>query len=142
MSRLAATIFRARMGRLLVLAAALSLAACHAGRHSKDEYVVAVTVFGLTTPGLVLQNNGGNDLSIPGIGSFRFATPVRPGGVFNVTVANQPAGLICTVMNGTGSNVRAVVADVRASCNVVTHHRRFDRRSHREWPRSAEQWCG
>lgn len=84
---------------------------------SAITHTVAGTIDGLTTGGLVLRNNGGDDLAIAAdAATFQFATPVAQGGGYSVTVAAQPVGLTCTVGNGTGSNVRADVGNVRIAC--------------------------
>jgi hypothetical protein len=64
---------------------------------------------------LVLQNNGGNNLSTSKNGSFTFATPLFSGNSYNVTVFSQPdsPAQTCTVGSGSGtimqSNVSATV---------------------------------
>jgi hypothetical protein len=60
------------------------------------------TVTGLTGA-VVLQNNGGDDLTILANGSFGFVTPIHDGSPYNVTVNTQPIGQTCLVSNGTGT---------------------------------------
>ena len=49
------------------------------------------TISGLTANGLVLQNNGGDNLTVnANATSFQFSTPVASGGSYNVTVQQQP----------------------------------------------------
>lgn len=82
-------------------------------------FTVGGTITGLTDSGLVLRNNGGDDLTVPsGATSFQFATPVAYGSGYAVTVATQPPGVTCTVNNGTGSNVTANVTNVQIVCTV------------------------
>jgi hypothetical protein len=59
---------------------------------------------GLTGTGLVLRNNGGNDLVISGNGSFAFTTAIATGGAYSVTVQTQPATpiQICAVATPAG----------------------------------------
>lgn len=76
---------------------------------------IGVTVSGLTGTGLVLQDNGGDSLTIPASGSFTFKTAVT--GAYAVTVLTQPAAptQICTVANGSGvatANVTVTVTCV------------------------------
>ncbi len=52
---------------------------------------------------LVLQDNGGDDLSVMANGAFTFATPVASGSTYAVTVKTQPAGLKCAVTGGSGA---------------------------------------
>ena len=46
---------------------------------------------GLREP-VVLENNGGNDLSISANGAFAFSTPLAQGAAYNVTVKTEPLG--------------------------------------------------
>lgn len=77
---------------------------------------VGVTVSGLSGSGLVLQDNGGDSLTISKSGSYTFKTPIT--GAYNVTVLSQPVAptQLCTVTGGTGtattSTVTATVACV------------------------------
>jgi alpha-tubulin suppressor-like RCC1 family protein len=75
------------------------------------------TVSGLNGTGLVLQNNGGNDLAITANGAFTFTAPVAVGANYNVTVLTQPTGgQTCTVTNGSGTNVTTNVTTVAVTC--------------------------
>jgi hypothetical protein len=86
-----------------------------------ETYIVAGSVTGLSTAGLVLQINGTSDLSIAAnSSSFQFATPLAVGSGFNVTVASQPSGLICTVTNGAGT-IHGAVTQIAVACNAETH---------------------
>jgi hypothetical protein len=64
----------------------------------------------------VLQNNGGDDLSVASNGGFTFASALAGGAAYAVTVRSQPAGQNCTVRNGTGTVASANVASVEVSC--------------------------
>jgi large repetitive protein len=79
------------------------------------EFMVNVSVSGLTGSGLVLQNNGGNDLTIATDGTFAFSASVSTGSPYNVTVQTQPAGQTCTVTDGAGTVASANVT-VAVSC--------------------------
>ncbi|WP_298627027.1 hypothetical protein [uncultured Legionella sp.] len=84
-------------------------------------FTIGGTISGLTASGLVLRNNGADDLTVPsGATSFEFATPVAYGDGYNVTVATQPAGLTCTISNGMGTNVTANINNVSITCNATT----------------------
>ncbi|MCK7469123.1 MAG: hypothetical protein MZU91_14030 [Desulfosudis oleivorans] len=57
------------------------------------SYTIGGTVSGMVGSGMVLQNNGGDDLSISYNGSFSFKTPLNDGTAYDVTVktaADQP----------------------------------------------------
>ncbi|AEU35271.1 Kelch repeat-containing protein [Granulicella mallensis] len=74
-------------------------------------YTIGGTISGLTATGLVLQDNGGDSLTVgANASSFTFATPITSGGAYSATVLTQPAGLNCTVTSGSGT----------ASANVTT----------------------
>ena len=70
-------------------------------------YTVGGTTSGLAGAGLVLQNNGGDNLPVPANGSFTFSIPVAQGGAYSVTVLTQPPGRTCTVTNGSGKSFPA-----------------------------------
>jgi 6-phosphogluconolactonase len=53
-------------------------------------YTIGVNVSGLTGTGLVLQNNGGDNLLIPAAGAFTFNTPMLNSYTYNVSVLTQP----------------------------------------------------
>ena len=75
-------------------------------------------VSGLAGTGLVLQNNGADDLAIIADGPFGFPTPYASGSPFNVTVKTPPSGpsQSCTVANGVGTIGSADVTDVTVTC--------------------------
>src|SRR6202521_2076521 len=85
-----------------------------------NSYTIGGMVTGLTGSGLVLRDNGGDDLSVTAAGAFTFATPVPSGMTYSVTVFNQPAipNPPCTVANGTGSGTvtNANVTTVVVAC--------------------------
>ncbi len=80
-----------------------------------NAFTVGGTVSGLTGTGLVLQNNGGNNLPVSADGAFTFSTGVASGGLYSVTVLTQPSGQGCSVANGAGT-VSANVTNVAVAC--------------------------
>jgi Tol biopolymer transport system component len=64
---------------------------------------------------LVLQDNGGDDLTLTENGSFVFATALGDGAAYEVTVKSQ-AGAVCSVAQGSGTVAGADVSDVEVSC--------------------------
>ena len=57
-----------------------------------NKFAVGGTVAGFTGTGLVLRDNGGDDLPVPdGATSFVFPTKVASGAAFAVTVHTQPS---------------------------------------------------
>ena len=95
------------------LALALVLASCK--KPNNENYSIGGTVSGLTGSGLMLQNNGGNDLAVSSNGGFTFSNKLKKNTSYSVTVMTQPSGQNCTVANGTGT-VSANVANVAVTC--------------------------
>ena len=81
-----------------------------------EPVTIGGSVIGLVGSGLVLQNNGGDDLSIVGDGPFTFVTPLTPGDSFEVTVFTQPEGQICSVENGLGLAGTEDITNVSVAC--------------------------
>ncbi|MGH8241671.1 MAG: hypothetical protein ACREXP_32260, partial [Steroidobacteraceae bacterium] len=83
----------------------LGLAACSNGRGSLDnddgggggqqqappKVTIGGTVAGLAGSGLILQNNGADDLAVSANGAFNFKTSVDAGSAYNITVFALPA---------------------------------------------------
>jgi sugar lactone lactonase YvrE len=66
-------------------------------------YSIGGSLSGLASGTLVLQDNGGDNLSLAGNGSFTFATKLVSKASYSVTVLTQPAGQTCAVSPGTES---------------------------------------
>jgi 6-phosphogluconolactonase (cycloisomerase 2 family) len=86
-------------------------------------YGVGGTVTGLSGSGLVLRDDGGDDLSVSGNGAFSFATAVASGAAYSVIVSTQPTNPVqnCTVTNGTGSGTvdNTNVTSVEVTCAAI-----------------------
>jgi hypothetical protein len=80
------------------------------------QFSIRGTVSGLTGSGLVLRNNGGNDLPISTDGTFEFANRLVDGATYTVTVGTQPSGQNCVVRNPSGTIRGAGVSDVEVAC--------------------------
>jgi hypothetical protein len=82
------------------------------------------TVTGLAKAGsgIVLQDNGGDNLTVKANGTFTFPTLVPAGGAYKVTIFTQPSGpnQVCTVTNGAGT-ANANVTSVQVSCPAIFH---------------------
>src|SRR5512140_3210621 len=87
-----------------------------------SSFSLGGTVTGLAGSGLVLQNNGGDNLSVNADGTFTFATPILSGGGYDVTVAVQPSlpAQVCTVTGGKGAMGGANVANIGVTCVAST----------------------
>jgi hypothetical protein len=85
-----------------------------------NRYTLGGTVGGLAGGGLVLQNNGGDDLAVTANGGFAFASPVLSGATFAVLVKTQPTGpsQTCTVTAGAGAMVATDVVSVNVTCTT------------------------
>lgn len=81
-------------------------------------HTIGGNVSGLTGSGLVLQNNGGDNLAVGADGAFTFATPVGSGNPYSVTILTQPTGQTCSVSSGSGT-ASANVTSVAVSCSGV-----------------------
>jgi hypothetical protein len=102
----------------LIVGAALLFSGCG----GETGYIVAGTIKGLSANGLVLKDNGADDITVPlGASSFQFPVQISPGGAYDVQVGAQPAGLTCTVNNGSGTNVQAPISSVTVSCSTQSY---------------------
>ena len=72
---------------------------------------------------VVLQDNGGDDLSVSSDGPFTFATPVVDGGAYNVTVKSSPSGQTCTTSGAAGTVASANVTSVAVTCTTPARRR-------------------
>jgi Galactose oxidase, central domain/Kelch motif len=79
---------------------------------STGPFTIGGTVTGLSGTGLVLQDNGGDNLTVAKSGAFTFLTSIANGGAYLVTVSTQPTNPAqsCVVTGGSG----------KASANVTT----------------------
>ncbi len=118
--------------RTLFALSMLSLAACGGGGSSgssssssgggtTSSFTIGGTVTGLNASGLVLTDNGGDNLTVAsGSSTFTFATKLTSGSTYDVAVATQPTGETCSVSNATGTDT-ANVTTVSVSCAVATY---------------------
>ena len=87
-----------------------------------NTFKVGGNVSGLVGTGLVLQNNGGNDLPIGANGVFTFVNPLASGAPFNVSIKTQPSApaQTCSVSGGTGTVGSADISSVVVNCGSNT----------------------
>lgn len=89
------------------------------------SYAIGGAIAGLSGSGLVLQNNGKDDLAVPGgATSFTFASKALPGAGYNVNIKTQPTGPAqsCSVVNSTGTanaNVTSVVVNCVTNTTLI-----------------------
>src|ERR1700761_8372412 len=120
--RLVSSVRGATCVSLLAMCALLANCTGGSGSQHGDTFTISGTVTGLNGTGLVLADNGGDNLAVTANGSFTFATAVARGGTYAVTVATQPSNpaQTCTVANGSGTVV-GNVASVQVTCtNTAT----------------------
>jgi large repetitive protein len=87
-----------------------------------NTYTVGGTVSGLTASGLVLTNNGGNDLAVAsGATSFTFTTSLASGSAYAVAVKTPPPEHVCAVSDGSGTVVNGDVSGVKVTCTTFTN---------------------
>ena len=84
-----------------------------------SSFTVGGSVSGLSGT-VVLQDNGGDDLSVTASGPFTFATKVASGSGYAVTVKTNPSGQTCTVASGSGTMGSANVTSVAVTCAAST----------------------
>ena len=83
------------------------------------RFTVGGVVSGLTGTGLVLTNNGADNLAVNANGPFTFNTTSPVGAVFSVAVATQPAGQVCTVGGGSGYLTNVNYGGVTVACAAL-----------------------
>lgn len=84
---------------------------------SVNTYTVGGTISGLTASGLVLWDNGGDATTLSANATqFTMNTGIAYGAAYAITVQTPPAGLVCSVSNGTGTVGAADVTSVSIAC--------------------------
>jgi 6-phosphogluconolactonase len=94
------------------------LASC--GSSPGYSYTISGVISGMAGSGMVLQNNGGDDLNISTNGAFSFNTAMSNGSAYSITVKEGSLPTTppqkCVVSNGSGSINGAPVSNVVVSC--------------------------
>jgi uncharacterized repeat protein (TIGR03803 family) len=84
---------------------------------SANTYTVGGTISGLTASGLVLLDNGGDATTVSANATqFTMNTGIAYGSAYAITVQTPPAGLVCSVSNGTSTMGAADVTSVSIAC--------------------------
>ncbi len=113
----------------VVVLAALPLGACGGGGGGSGtsgatttvSYTVGGSISGLNASGLVLTDNGADNLSVSASAStFTFSQAVSSGSSYSVAVATQPTGETCTVSSGSGT-ASSDVTSIGVACTVNTY---------------------
>ena len=79
-------------------------------------------VVGVTGSGLVLQNNGTDNLAVAADGSFKFPTALPSGSQYDVSVLSPPINPYedCVVLNGKGTTADSDITSIAVACTVNT----------------------
>jgi hypothetical protein len=102
----------------VVLACALTLAACGG---KGGNLLLSGSVVGVNRTGLVLQNNGANDLEVVSpFTNFVFPTLIGNDTDFNVTIKSSPSNADCTAFNNKGKTSNFDINNIVISCVLHT----------------------
>lgn len=96
--------------------------ATNGGNPPNQNLVIEGSITGLAGSGMVLQNNGGSDLTVSApAGNFLF-TGIAEKSSYNVTIKTQPLGpsQACVVSNGSGSIKFDPIRNVAIVCTTLT----------------------
>jgi hypothetical protein len=90
-----------------------------------STYSIRGSVIGLVGTGLVLQNNGADDLVINQNQNFKFPTSVEAGNTCNVTILTQPTSPVqtCEVVNGARMVSGGDINDILVKCQAIPTYR-------------------
>ena len=83
--------------------------------NDSSPYSLGGTVTGLTGSGLVIQNNGSEDLSITASGSFVFPRKFDTNESYSISILTQPLSQTCSVLQSSGI-VTADVNNISIDC--------------------------
>lgn len=88
-----------------------------------SSYTIGGTISGLSGSGLVLEDNGGDNLTVAaGATSFTFATAIQAGNNYDVTVKTEPSNpsQTCSVSNASGI-ANPNVNTVSIACSTISY---------------------
>lgn len=100
------------------------LAACGGGGGGSSTPTAQMTLYQIggmvsglaASGGLLLRNNGGDDLNIDSNGPYKFATALANGASYSVTVVAEPSGQHCVVSHASDTVAGANISDVDVVC--------------------------
>jgi len=106
-----------RLKLMVIVIVSLFFSACGGAGSSQTTYTLGGSVSGLLGTGLVLQNNGSNNLPVSVNGNFTFATRSAGGNAYHVTVLSQPSNpaQTCRIINGSGT-ISSNITGIGVSC--------------------------
>ncbi|MDR0780318.1 MAG: hypothetical protein LBF16_06435 [Pseudomonadales bacterium] len=87
------------------------------GGGGATTFAIGVTINGLpASNSIVLQNNGGDDLTANANGNFFFKTTLATATKYTVTIKTPPAGALCSLSNASGTTAGANVTNISVDC--------------------------
>ena len=91
-------------------------------RPTSNTFTVEGTVSQLIGTGLVMRNNGGDNLTVAANGPFAFATGLASGAAYAVTVLTQPSNpsQTCVVTGGSGTLANGSLPNIGVTCTTLT----------------------
>lgn len=89
---------------------------CEDASVGPETFAVGGTVSGLSGTVELALNSDAETLSVNKNGEFAFATKLKAGDAYAVTVKTQPANATCTVANGAGTVADANIANITVNC--------------------------
>jgi len=103
---------------MLAAACAVTLAACGG---SGGNLYLSGQVSNLAKDGLILMNNG-ESLPVPaGQTSFVFTKLAKTDDHYDITIAQQPKGAVCSITNGSGKATSYTVSTAVVICTTNTY---------------------
>ncbi|UQV46612.1 hypothetical protein KIV45_06685 [Janthinobacterium lividum] len=103
---------------MLAAACAATLAACGG---SGGNLYLQVQVGGLTKDGLILLNDGERLPVTAGLSTVVFTKLVKNDDRYDITIAQQPKGAVCTMINGVGKASSYSVTTAAVSCKTNSY---------------------
>lgn len=89
---------------------------------NSNSYTLGGTVSGLGVgKSVILQVNGGDDLTTSADGSFQFATALADGTAYTVSVLTNPSVQTCVASSNTGTVTGANVTSVVVTCSTNSY---------------------
>ena len=103
---------------MLAAACAVTLAACGG---SGGNLYLSGQVYTLAKDGLILLNNG-ESLPVPaGQTQFVFTKLIKTDDRYDITIAQQPKGAVCSITNGSGKATSYSVSTASVTCTTNTY---------------------
>ncbi|MBW3508970.1 hypothetical protein [Janthinobacterium sp. NKUCC06_STL] len=103
---------------MLAAACAATLAACGG---SGGNLYLQVQIRDLAKDGLILQNDGERLPVTAGQNSVVFTKLVKTDDRYDITIAQQPKGAVCTIINGVGKASSYSVSTAQVNCKTNTY---------------------